>query len=77
MSMDKIVERLAELQGSRSDGEMAALLGVHRTHWFNLRTGKRRMNRDILTRAVAAFPDIWPEVVRDLAGGAIPSEAAS
>lgn len=73
--MDKIVERLTVLQGDRTDGEMAQLLGIHRTHWFNLRTGKRRLSRDVLTRAVAAFPDVWPEVVRDLAGTS--AEAAS
>lgn len=73
--MDKIVERLADLQGGRTDGEMARLLGIHRTHWFNLRTGKRRLSRDVLTRAIAAFPDVWPDVVRDLAGDSV--EAAS
>lgn len=66
----KIAARLAELQGSRTDSEMAALLGCTRPHWWNIKNGQRRPSYALVKRAAQAFPDICRIVVNDVMGAA-------
>ena len=49
----KIATRLAELQGSRTDAEMAALLGCTRPHYWNIKPGQRRPSYALVKRALA------------------------
>jgi transcriptional regulator with XRE-family HTH domain len=71
----QIAAKLAELQGRRTDEEFAALLGVTRTHWSHIRSGRRKASYALVKRAAALFPELYPIVMRDLV--AVPTEAAS
>lgn len=62
----ELAAKLASLQGDRSDEEFAVLLGVTRTQWSYIRSGRRRMSYGLLKRAAALFPDLYPIVLRDL-----------
>lgn len=64
----EIASTLSGLQGSRSDGEMAGLLGITRTHWAHIKAGRRFVTYAIVKRASRAFPEVLPIVMRDLAG---------
>lgn len=66
--MAEVVTRLIQLQGDRSDGEMAALLGCTRSHWAHIKAGRRQLTYSRLKHAVRAFPGLWPDVMQDLSG---------
>lgn len=67
-------DRLIELQGGRTDAEMAALLGVSRPHWTHIRAHRRQLTYALTKRALAHFPELYPIVMQDLAVDA-PAEA--
>lgn len=69
----QVAAKLVELQGARTDAEMATLLECTRPHWWNVKNGKRRPSYELVKRAMKHFPALYPIVMRDLA----PAEAAS
>lgn len=71
----QLAAALVKYQGERTDEEFAALLGVTRTQWSYIRSGRRKMSYALMKRAAALFPGLYPIVLRDLA--AEPIEAAS
>lgn len=64
----QIAAKLSELQGDRTDAEMGAVLGVTRTQWSYLRSGRRAPSYALVKRAAIIFPALYPIVMRDLAG---------
>jgi hypothetical protein len=66
--MDPLIARLMELQGSRSDTEMARLLGTSRAQWNHLKGSRRKPTLRFGRRAVQVFGDECPELATDLAG---------
>ena len=60
--------KLVELQGDRTDGEMAALLGCTRPHWWNVKHGHRGVSYALIKRAGRTFPSILTTVIHDLSG---------
>lgn len=62
----RVVARLTELQGSRTDAEMAALIGCNRTHWWSLKNERRNMTYALARRAATQFPDVLRILMRDL-----------
>jgi hypothetical protein len=70
----RVAAKLAELQGSRTDAEMGALLGVGRVYWWQVKNGHRRLSYARVKRAAAQFPEILGIVVHDLSA---PTEKAS
>ena len=66
----EIAAKLTELQGSRTDKEMGAVLGVSRVQWSHIRAGRRNLSYATMKRASASFPEILPIVMRDLTGAA-------
>ena len=64
---DEVLVKLRELQGSRTDGEFAGLIGISRSHWAHIRGGRRYLTYAITKRALVHFPELYPIVVRDLA----------
>lgn len=65
----EIRSKLIELQGSRTDAEMAGVLGITRSHWAHIRGKRRSVTYAIVKRASAEFPkEILPMVVNDLSG---------
>lgn len=53
-----LVQTLRERQGTESDKEFAARLGVSREMWRLIRTGKKPPGRRTLDGVVVAFPDL-------------------
>ena len=53
-----LMARLLELQGTRSDTEMAELFGVTRSYWSFLRAGKRAMSLHLIRRALELYPEL-------------------
>lgn len=66
--MDAVVARLVQLQGKRTDTEMAALLGVSKGQWSHIKAGRRNLTRERIAHAVRAFGAEWPELAADIAG---------
>lgn len=62
----EVVAKLAELQGSRTDAEMAALIGCNRTHWWSLKNERRNMTYALARKAAAEFPQVLRILMRDL-----------
>lgn len=73
---DDVLARLKLLQGERTDAQMGGLLGVSRSHWGHIRSGRRTLTYDITKRAVRVFPELYPVVVQDIAGTVTMQEAA-
>lgn len=67
---DAVVAKLRQLQGDRSDAEMADLLAVSRPHWSRVKRGQRVLSRAALLRAVAAFPEIQAEAIGEIVDAA-------
>jgi transposase len=67
----EVLARLIELQGSRTDEEFAALLGVSRSHWAHIRAHRRRLTYAITKRALRVFPELYPIVMQDLAAESV------
>lgn len=65
----RVATKLAELQGERSDAEMADLLDVSRPYYWSLKNGKRRPSYALMKRAASIWPEIALMVVRDVADG--------
>lgn len=61
----QIATKLRELQGSRTDAEMGALLGVTRIHWLHIKAGRREPSYALAKRASAVFPELSMIVIRD------------
>jgi hypothetical protein len=59
-----LVAALAHRQSleSLSDGQLAKKLGIHRSTWGYIKSGKRDVGLDFVKKAVGAFPDLWPVV---------------
>lgn len=53
-----LLARLIEMQGSRSDTEMAELFGVTRSYWSLLRNGRREMSLNLIRRALELHPEL-------------------
>lgn len=66
----EIAKTLIELQGDRSDAEMAKLLGITRGHWSHIKQGRRYVTYAIVKQAGATFPEVLRIVLRDLSGAA-------
>lgn len=66
-----LAAKLRDLQGDRTDADMGAILGVTRSQWHHIRTGKRVPSYASIRRAVRVFPELSMVIMRDL------SEAAS
>lgn len=65
-----VAVKLTELQGERSDAEMAKLLGCSRMYWWRIRNHKSRPSYTLVKRAAVTFPDVLRIVMRDLTEGA-------
>lgn len=63
-----LATQLASLQGDRTDEQFATLLGISRVQWSHVRHGRRRPSYDLVKRAAALFPELYPIVMRDLIG---------
>jgi hypothetical protein len=68
--------KLTELQGERSDAEMARLLGCTRPHWWNVKHDRRGASYALVKRAIQVFPTLSLVVMQDLSGET-PRERAS
>lgn len=66
--MAEVVEKLTQLQGERTDAEMAALLGCSRSHWAHIKAGRKHFTLARLQQVCRAFPDVWPEVAAEMTG---------
>jgi len=71
----QIAAKLVELQGTRTDAEMGALLGVTRVHYAHIKAGRRDPSYALAKRASVIFPELSLIVIRDWTGE--PAEAAS
>lgn len=67
--MDFVVRRIMDLRRGRPHTETAALLGLSRSHWAHIRSGRRPFTYARLQRAVQVFPELLSDVVADLAHG--------
>ncbi len=67
---DAVLARLIQAQGGLSDQEMADRLGVSRPHWSRMKNGHRGLSRDVLMRAVMAFPEIHVVAVGEIKAAA-------
>lgn len=66
--------KLAELQGERTDAQMAAILGCSRQHYWRIRKGQKRPSYEMAKRAGVVFPEVLTLMMRDLTA---PAEATS
>lgn len=60
-----VAAKLAEIQGTRTDAEFAAILGVSRAHWTHIRAGRRSPSYALIKRAAAQFPELDRIVMLD------------
>lgn len=72
---ERVRLKLVELQGDRSDAEMARLLGCTRPHWWNVKNDRRGASYALVKRAIQAFPVLSLVIMQDLTGE--PERAAS
>jgi hypothetical protein len=63
---DDVLTRLRALQDGRTDRVFAALLGISRSYWAHIRTGRRPLSPVVMRRAVRAFPVLYPFAAQEL-----------
>jgi len=62
----QITARVVELQGERSDLEMAQILGCSRPYYSLLKSHKRQMSYPMAKRASVVWPEVLTLLMRDL-----------
>jgi DNA-binding XRE family transcriptional regulator len=55
---EKLVEKQREL--NLRDGKMAAELGIPRSSYSSVKTGRYRISRTVMLRIIAVFPELTP-----------------
>lgn len=63
MALERLLARLADLQGTLPDGAFAARIGLSRPAWHGIRCRTFRPGRRALGLILAAFPELEPDVV--------------
>jgi hypothetical protein len=58
--------KLAELQGERTDAQMAAILGCSRQHYWRIKKGQKFPSYAMAKRAGAVFPEVRDLIILDL-----------
>jgi len=66
---DKVVA--IQYRDGLTDGRMAALLGISRPTWCNIRNGRARFTHNVAIRAAGAFPELTRDLL-EMAEAAIP-----
>ncbi len=51
--MSYLLRELIELQGKRTDKEMAEWLGIERSYWYRIRSGRRPLGWKAIKTALA------------------------
>ena len=63
----KVVQELMHRQGELSDGEFAKnKLGITRTQWAYLKSGKRQPGKKFYSAVKTSFPDLIPLILMEM-----------